>query len=317
MNKLKIVFNRYRKKFNIVFVILLIIAVIQIVNMVVKYQQKSVSKKDFKTNTQVTADNSSLATNQSAVTGQVLDTRTTKDKISVIDNFINYCIKQEYEEAYQLLTEECKENLYPTIQDFKKYYCDGLFDGTNQSFSTENFVGDIFTVKIQGDILATGKVENKNYQDYITTVYEDHQYLLNINSFIGRTTYNSKVTESQNVKVSILSLDQYMDYEIYTVEVENNTGKTILLDPEDGINNIYLLDRNEIKYTAYRNELLNEFLQVRNQLKTRFSIKMATSYNTTRSDKAIVFGKMILDYEEYQKLDDKTQYDYYQFQANI
>lgn len=47
---------------------------------------------------------------------------------NLVDLFIEYCNSQNYKEAYNLLTDECKEKLYSTQEKFEKNYCSLIFN---------------------------------------------------------------------------------------------------------------------------------------------------------------------------------------------
>jgi len=52
--------------------------------------------------------------------------------------------------------------------------------------------------------------------------------------------------------------------------------------------------------------------------KSNLQIKFSNSYSSSRNIKSLVFSNMILNYEEYNKLDDKSQYkDFYVFNVKV
>ena len=48
--------------------------------------------------------------------------------INVVNKFLECCNNKNVEEAYNLLSDECKEELYPTIEYFKTNYYDIIFN---------------------------------------------------------------------------------------------------------------------------------------------------------------------------------------------
>ena len=50
-------------------------------------------------------------------------TLTNKKCEEVINNFLKSCTSGDYEKAYTYLSEECKKDLYPTLESFTNDYC--------------------------------------------------------------------------------------------------------------------------------------------------------------------------------------------------
>lgn len=75
-----------------------------------------------------------------------------------IEEYINYCNQKEYEKAYQMISEECRKEVYPTLDDFKAYV-DYVFSYkkvyTIQNYSNRDKVY-IYRIRLFEDILATG-----------------------------------------------------------------------------------------------------------------------------------------------------------------
>ena len=108
-----------------------------------------------------------------------------------------------------------------------------------------------------------------------------------------------------------------MDYEIYDITIQNNTNDTILLDTNDDTKSVYLLDKNNMKYYFYNNELIKEKLLIQSNFKTNLQIKFDNSYKEKRNIESMIFTKMILNYNEYKDEKDKDKYNYYTFKVNL
>ena len=160
------------------------------------------------------SDEVEVTSQKSTVAGErVLNDKLNKET-EVITEFVENCTNQRIEEAYNMLTEECKEELYSSLSDFKIYYCGNYFNVPRASFEMENWFANTYKVNIVPDMLSTGRVEdNKVNQDYITLVKENGEYKLNVNSYIGRTNIN-EIKEQSNIEVKVNYKDVYMDYEI-------------------------------------------------------------------------------------------------------
>ena len=167
-----------------------------------------------------------LTNDKSAITGKKASID--QNGIEIIDKFVSFCNSGSIQEAYNLLSNECKEQLYNELNDFQQAYYTPIFGNGRRNVNIENWNGDIFKVDYNEDALATGRYSVENsIQDYITIVNdEEENKKLNINGYIGRTIYDKNVTE-QSLEVKLLRKDAYMDYEIYTFDVKNNSGDDI------------------------------------------------------------------------------------------
>ena len=259
-----------------------------------------------------------MISDKSISNGKRLSDSKLNEDIDIIKKFIEFCNNKEFEEAYDLLTDECKEEMFSNLNDFVNIYYTSLFNGEEKNYTIENWSSNTYQVNFIGDILSTGKVDEvKNKQDYITIVNQgNNEYKININNYIGRTNINRQ-TEHENIKINIESKDTYNDYEIYNISVENNTNNIVLLDTGDNPKSVYLLDDKDMKYYFYNNEIVQNKLIIKDGLKSKLKVKFYNSYSSTRSIEQLIFSKVILNYNEYKELEDKTQYNFYVFKANV
>lgn len=318
MYKLIRFYNQNRKKIlKIILIIVFIIGIIQLFNYLTKVnREKSFEKSDVISNSNETGKE--IVSNKSAVSGESISSVKLKNDVDVINEFLKYCNEGNINSAYGLLTNECKEVMFPTIEDFNNIYYSKIFNGENKSYTVENWVEDTYQVRITGDILSTGKLDNnETKQDYITIVDQNGEDKLNINNYIGRKNLE-KTTEYKNIEINVLSKDTYMDYEIYNLNISNNSENTILLDTGESTKSIYLLDSKDVKYYFYSNEIVQNRLLVQSKYNNTIQIKFSNSYSSSRNIKYLVFSKLILNYDEYKKLDDKSSYiDSYEFRVNV
>lgn len=160
---------------------------------------------------------------------------------SIIDKFISFCSEGKVEDAYNMLSEGCKEELYQSSKEnFANNYIKQVFN-TKKTYHIQSWiVGEGYTYKVTflDDILATGRNEHE-IVDYYTIVYENDEYRLNINSYVKEKILNRQV-ENDDLKIVINKKDIYYEYEIYEFEITNKTDKTILADTTKKQNTIYL-----------------------------------------------------------------------------
>ena len=125
---------------------------------------------------------------------------------------------------------------------------------------------------------------------------------------MGRVKPKTQTTIYDNVDVTVDKIDTYMDYEIYTISVKNNTKNSILLDTGENTKSIYLLDKNNVKYYFYSNEILKNKLIIQSQYSNSLKIKFASPYSSTKKIKSIVFSRFVSNYDKYKNIDNKEDY---------
>lgn len=314
LNRLIRFYNQNRKGiFKIIAVIAFFIILIQLLNYIVKRQNEinadqsisgiSSSKADI-----ITTNTISKASNTSAISGKEVDSSKLNENTKVIETFISYCNSGDVTNAYNMLTDDCKEEIYNSENYFKETYLKNNFS-IPRSYSIQNWNNNTYLVEMTEDIMATGKVNNgSNLQDYITIVRENEIEKLNINNYIGMTEINKSIT-NYNITVTITKRHTYMDYETYDVKVKNASGNTIMLDTKESTKTIYLEDEKGVKYGVYSNELLNTALIIDNNRSSSITIKFTNAYSSSRKMKSMVFSDVILNYNEYKSLQDKNGYE--------
>lgn len=310
MYKLIRFYNQNRKKiFKIILIIVFIIGIIQLLNFLSK---ENTSKNDIYN--EAIADtsnyNQKLTSDKSLVTGKNVSSDKLNSDVDIINKFIDLCNQGNIEDAYKLLSDDCKEVMFPTVEEFNNIYYIPVFNYKLKIYTVSNWKDDIYKIQINDDVLSLGTYDEENtIIDYITVVEEDDDiYKLNINSYIGRKEINKEVTVD-NINVKVVKTDMYMDYCVYTFQVTNDTDKTILLDDLTDIDSLYLEDNKKFKYSAFTHELSQENMKLGISEKKQIDIKYYSKYSSTKNILDICFSKIIYDYEEYETLEDKNDYD--------
>lgn len=308
-NLIHFYYQNKQKILKVVIIIALVIIVIQLLNYWAKTNKDIKTQNTKNTTTSInnlSTKNETYIKNTSVVTGEEITETQAKKINETINTFLEYCNKGETTKAYELLSLECKENLYKTEKEFINNYYSKNFTGNN-TFTIENWIGDTYKVKIQEDMLATGKVNNQVIQDYITIVEQDGNYKLNINSYVGRKEIN-KESSNKDIYITVTSKDVYMEYEIYNFTITNKSDSTIMIDRLKDTKSIYLEDSKSNKYIAYNYELLQENMILQKNFITNLSIKFSKRYNSNSSVNKIVFSNMILNYNTKDALEETYTY---------
>ena len=153
---------------------------------------------------------------------------------TTIDTYFNYCNNKQYNEAYAMISEECKKVYFPTIEGFKEYI-DIVFNENKiyylQNFSNYNGVY-IYRMRIMEDLMATGltgKDELYFYEEKIALKEEQNGNIsLSLRQFI--TTENmDEIYEDAYVKIWVEQRDVFYEQESYHIKVKNKTSNTVVL----------------------------------------------------------------------------------------
>lgn len=296
-----IVSNRY-KILGIIIGAILIFAVIQVLNAIAENSNKNSVDTHINQNIYNPSD--------TIIYGSDVPEKEQEINNNIIDTFMEYCNNKEIEKAYNLLTDECKEVMYPKIEYFKNNYINKLFS-TKKIYNIQSWITDVgntYKVRILEDMLSTGKVSEENTkEDYYTVVKKDNEYKLNINSYVGRNNIH-KSKKVEDVEISIINKDIYMNYEIYNIEIKNNTDNTICLDTKQDTKSVYLSGNNNNTYRAFMYELSDYALLLSSHQNKNISIKFNKMHNPNVQVNKMIFTDIIKNYDEYKKLTNKKEY---------
>ena len=317
MNRFVRWYNQNRKKiWKYIAIVAISIGLIQLINYFYKRQnEKELRNADIQSITNTTMINDNLNSVRvddanSSLTGNPIS-EGQKTQVGIIDNFISFCNNGNLQEAYDLLTQECKEEMYPTLEDFQQSYYNQVFNNETKNVTVENWISNIYKVNINEDFLSTGKYSKENtIQDYITVVEKDGQYQLNINGYIGRKEIE-KSKEQDNITIEVQEEESYMDYREYKIKITNNSDNTIVLDDGVNIEAMYIEDDNGVQYSAYTHELSEAQLTVSPRETRDLKIKYYCRYGSEKQIDKLVFSRMILDNETYVTLQNKSFYNKY------
>ena len=173
-----------------------------------------------------------------------------------------------------------------------------VFGGRAKQVSVENWSGNIYRILVNEDSLLTGNYsEDSQYQDYIAVIDNNNEKALNINGFVSKTELN-KTSENNNIQITVLECNNYMDYTTYKFRITNNNQTPILLADINNINSIYIEDDNGVAYTAYLHELTEGELTVNAGTTKEVTIKYYSKYGSRKNIVSIVFPDIVLNYNE-------------------
>lgn len=314
MGKIIIWYNRKRKMiWTMILVIVITILLVQLLNYLSRVNRKNNTNQTnyiIENDTSTEYNSIKLEHDESVLTGEKISDQQ-GNTLKTIEQFVEFCNNNETEKAYNLLSDECKEQMYPTIDVFYNAYYKDIFT-SKKVVTVENWINNIYKVKYNDDSLSTGIYsENNIIQDYITLVIDNEgKYKLNINSYIGRNILDS-YAEYNNISVQIKQIDSYMDYQEYTYVITNKSENTILLDDGTNINSLYIIDDNNITYSAYTHEISEANLKLAQGETKKIKIKYYSKFSSEKEIVKAVFSRILLNYEKYENLINKNYYNEY------
>lgn len=305
INKLIRYYNQNRKK---VFIIIIAVAFFLIILRLANYLV-AISK-----------ENQELTDNSMDEIVSTIPNETTSDRVyssnqkynitvkSEIEQFINLCNNREVQKAYDLLGEKCKEEIYQNdINNFINNYYKNIFS-TRKTYKVEEWMekNGLISYRVifsEDNLLATGgKVTSgNNYEDIMTVVIENNERKVNVNNFIIKQELNKSIT-SNGIEILINSIEKYKDYEIYNVNIKNNSAQTICLSTSKNDEDICLYDENNVKYKSYMHEIPTDLLTIQHGHQKQFQIKFGKIYNNSKKTSNIEFANIVTDIER-EKLD--------------
>lgn len=294
--------------FAVIFAIVLVLYLIQMLNNNIK--QENAMQNNQIQNTIV--EDKKDTTSKPVITGNEVKKDTEEANTKIIEQFITYCNNKEIEQAYNLLTDECKEELFfGNIEYFRKNYVDKIFV-TKKMASIQSWISgyiNTYRVTIQDDMLSTGKLNSSNniIEDYYTIIEKQEGYKLNINSYIRREKVE-KQKQINGITINIVCKDIYKEYESYDITIENTTSKTILLDSKETVDSIYLLGSNDNHYDAFSYEIDETQMILKPEENKKLTIRFNKIYSNKIIMRQMIFSDVIADYEEYEKTQNKKEY---------
>ncbi len=301
-------YNRNRFKiWSVIIIIAIILLVIQFFNYLAKEEQESyINNGNTSNNTSTNEPNYGIITPNE----EIEQSGTSVDKLTVIDMFFNSINENNVEEAYKILSEESKEVMYPTIQDFNEKYFEKIYSKNGVKVNVLEWTSTVYRVEIYEDPLITGNyVKDNAIYEYVSINNENK---ININGFIGRVNSSAKI-ETETLNIEVKEIDTYMDYVEYTFNIKNNTSNIVLLDSLELTDTMYIVDNNQVKYNANQAVLSQAELMIDPNINKEIKIQYFSKYQESKSIKSIVFEKIILEHEIYERLENKNLYNNYEY----
>lgn len=298
LRKLRILYHNNKTKIWLILgIIIFVYVIIRMFNAQIKKENEEKinngTNQNFQVTTYLPSSQTSVMTNSSTTKENV------KKDTEIIKNFIDFCNDNNIEEAYNLLSQQCKDELYKNINDFYNKYYKNIFN-EKKSYDIENWASSkniTYKVKYLNDIMSSGTVNDEYIEEYITVVTENNEKKLNVNQFIEKEELNLK-RETDNLNITVVNKYVYYDYEEYEIIFENNTDKNIILDTKENTESVYIEDTKDVKYTWFGNEVPNSYLNLNSGESKRLRLKFNEIYTGKKTDSTIYLTDVKIDGQE-------------------
>ena len=298
LRNLRILYHNNKTKIWLILgIIIFVYVIIRMFNAQIKKENEEKinngTNQNFQVTTYLPSSQTSVMTNSSTTKENV------KKDTEIIKNFIDFCNDNNIEEAYNLLSQQCKDELYKNINDFYNKYYKNIFN-EKRSYDIENWASSkniTYKVKYLNDIMSSGTVNDEYIEEYITVVTENNEKKLNVNQFIEKEELNLK-RETDNLNITVVNKYVYYDYEEYEIIFENNTDKNIILDTKENTESVYIEDTKDVKYTWFGNEVPNSYLNLNSGESKRLRLKFNEIYTGKKTDSTIYLTDVNIDGQE-------------------
>lgn len=300
------IYKIIKGKINIVLFLILIALLIWII-------VSHLIGKNSSTEENIVNTESSYNPQETVIVGDDIDETVYEEEESIINTFVEYCNNGQITEAYNMLSSDCKEALYPTESIFETSYYNIIFT-TKRICSLQSWINEdnyrTYKVNFTDDIMSTGSYENSDkYMDYITIVEdEDGNKLLGINKYIIKEQLDDVEKETDELYIKVESVETYLEYEEYTFLVKNKLKTTILMDTLEDVSDTIYITTVEDREKSSNNEGLNVLkLKIDPYNSERITIRFNKTSGTDDKDDKITFSNIIKDYDTY--MNDKSNYE--------
>lgn len=293
MYKLWKYYNQNKLKvWAVILAIILGWLLLQVVNNFLKEanKQKNIDNEETTSNVVSYSNESKAIISEGSVSSKYSD-----DLAEMINQFYTYCVEHNPQRAYEMLADDTKSELYPTEELFESLYYNSKFQGNKQfSFQAWSIVNDLYVyqVRIYDNMLSTGKTDDDYIEDFVTIVPDEESYKLNIGSYLGKEIINKK-EENDMISIEVSIVDRYLDYEIYTLRIKNQTDRNIILDTRRNEDSCYVVDRLDNKFDAFLYENNEEDLLFSPQESKTIKIKFNVAYRDTLKILSMYFNDIV------------------------
>lgn len=271
-----------------ILVCIVVILVIQIMNLWAKQAPQNTTTKTKQEYIQTEA----------IINDKKISSEIARENKNIIEDFVNYCNNGKIEDAYELISDDCKEVNFENIENFKNEYYNIIFK--NPKLYTAEIWYSLnsdatYKVDFTDNPLHSGGAYDETYTDYITLIRdEENNIKLNILGFIRKKELN-KIYEDENIKIDIKSKIEDAKDIIYIITFNNKTNGDISLYNNKNSASWYVTDNFNNKYYAD----INDILELKRNEEKNIQVKFNKTYNPEKATKSINFKNIQINGDLY------------------
>ena len=280
LSKVNIFYTAYKVKiWAIIAAIIIVLVAIRIMD---NQAGKNLKKKAEEIN-----EKYNLSVNKNNIKN--IDEDFNDDCEDVIEEFLDCCIEKDTSDAYSMLSEGCRDNLYPSEEYFENNYINKLFNGVEE-YEIELYAymldENMATYKVylsENSLENGGKNFGKEQKDFITVYEKEYDYYLSVGGFIYNQILKNSV-EKNNIQINLVSHTVYSDKEVFEINIYNKNNNDINLDEFE----IYSLDEinAERKFKVSENRNI-----IKPKERKDIILELDYLYNGSLNIKEIIFKK--------------------------
>ena len=197
------------------------------------------------------------------LSSEKMPTKVQKTTEDFIAEYVEYCNNGEYEKAYNMISDDCKNNYFLNFSNYKEYVQNKFYTKRKYSVQSYSKYNDkyIYNLRLFDDFMATG-LTNSTYrfqEEKITASYdENNKIVFCVGNFIAKETMEG-VQENDYLKVDIVDRILCYNYEKYTVRFTNRCDHTVVIQDGNAGEEEVLLDVGQ-DYRGNENSLLQKII---------------------------------------------------------
>lgn len=304
---LKQILNRLFSKNKGKLIIIGVIVLMLVVYLLAVYGLKM--EKQEKENQDINEITSTYKPRETVIEGKDVKKEEFNKDDEIVKQFVNYCSNKEYENAYNLLSDECKSNLYPQLSSFERTYARTIF-ATPKLYSLESWInnGDYVTYRISytENPLVTGDyTHSEKYLDYITVVNLNGTRKISLKEFVGEEKI-FKTIETDELTLVVETRVVYLNKVEYNLQVTNKTNDNIKLDGFKNRQGSIVLTTDSGNYKNHMDESYREAFDIEAKLTNKIKLQFNVAYDSGEFDRKIEFSDVVLNVQKYRE--NKTNY---------
>ena len=186
MHKIRVLYQKYKTLiWEVVGVVAFILIIIHTANYFIAQKNQ-----EERTNQKVEeAENVQSLPSRAIVSDEKINKEILEKDSDTIEQFIDFCNSGNVEDAYNLLSSDCKEEMFKTQERFYNNYYSRIFT-EEKSYEAETWIAKngavTYRIKIIPNIIASGQESEAFIEDYYTIITENKEKKLNIDKFIRK-----------------------------------------------------------------------------------------------------------------------------------